>query len=59
MKAFTAPGTYEVRGEVVEGTGAQTWTATNFAGFYYDLDDNISTETMEIAAISGRTIAAG
>ncbi|MDP2216054.1 MAG: S-layer protein domain-containing protein, partial [Methanolobus sp.] len=59
MKMFTEPGTYEIRGEVVSGTGAQSWTATNFAGFYYDLDEDISTETMDIAAISTRTIAAG
>jgi S-layer protein (TIGR01567 family) len=59
MKMFTEPGTYEIRGEVASGTGAQSWTATNFAGFYYDLDDNISTETMNIASITGRSIAAG
>ncbi|MDG6244177.1 MAG: S-layer protein domain-containing protein [Methanolobus sp.] len=56
MKEFTEPGTYEVRGEVV--TGAQTWTAANFAGFYYDLDDNLSTESLTINAISTRTIEA-
>jgi S-layer protein (TIGR01567 family) len=55
MKVFTAPGTYEIRGEVA--TGSKTWTATNFAGFYYDLDDNISTETMTVNVTGTRTIA--
>ncbi|AFV23693.1 hypothetical protein Mpsy_1486 [Methanolobus psychrophilus R15] len=59
MKVFTEPGTYDIRGQVASGTGSQTWTAVNFAGFYYDLDDDISTESMEITGISIRTIAAG
>ncbi|MCK5109756.1 MAG: hypothetical protein KAR25_08700, partial [Methanosarcinales archaeon] len=48
----------EIRGEVKEGTAANplvgpaalTWDATNFAAFWYDLDDGTSTETLVIAA---------
>ena len=41
-KEITEPGTYELRGTVA--TDTYTWTADNFAGFYYDIDDNIKTE---------------
>jgi hypothetical protein len=34
----------EIRGHVA--TDSDTWTAEDFAGFYYDIDDNIATETM-------------
>lgn len=53
-KNITKPGTYEIRGSVA-GTvnGANnivedrfSWTANNFAGFYYDMDDNIKTEEL-------------
>jgi S-layer protein (TIGR01567 family) len=60
MKVFTAPGTYEIRGEVVT-TGAQSWDATSFAGFYYDIDDDISTESLAMTTSltnASRTIAA-
>ncbi|WP_321419746.1 S-layer protein domain-containing protein [uncultured Methanomethylovorans sp.] len=55
-KEITAPGTYQVRGTVVSGDGTATWNATSFAGFYYDLDADISSESMT-ATVSGRTIA--
>jgi S-layer protein (TIGR01567 family) len=54
FKNITKPGTYEIRGSVA-GTvnGANnivedrfSWTADNFAGFYYDMDDNIKTEEL-------------
>ncbi|MCK5307658.1 MAG: PGF-CTERM sorting domain-containing protein, partial [Zetaproteobacteria bacterium] len=51
MKEHTEPGTYEVRGTVVEDAGS-TWTAADFAGFYYNLDDDVSTETLTISGIS-------
>ena len=41
-KEVTEPGTYELRGQVA--TGNFEWTAQNFAGFYYDIDDNLGTE---------------
>ena len=47
----------EIRGEVKEGNTTNQlgpddleWDATNFAAFWYDLDDGTSTETLEIAA---------
>jgi len=50
---YTEPGTYEVRGEVQNGSEAFkgiTWDARNFAAFWYDLDDDISTETLTLNA---------
>jgi S-layer protein (TIGR01567 family) len=47
-------GTTEIRGEVVQLTGAQssaiTWDASNFAAFWYDQDDDQMGETLTIAA---------
>jgi S-layer protein (TIGR01567 family) len=44
----------EIHGEVVELAGAQTadivWDAYNFAAFHYDLDCDVTTETMRIAS---------
>ncbi|MCE8428144.1 MAG: hypothetical protein J5U19_07150, partial [Candidatus Methanoperedens sp.] len=49
--------TVEIRGSVVEGTGIQSWDASTFAGFWYDLKDNLKSETLSIQAnISGRDI---
>lgn len=46
--------TIEIRGEVVQLTGAQpsaiTWDAANFALFWYDLDSDLATETLTIDA---------
>jgi len=51
MKEYTEPGTYEIRGSVADD--AATWTPTNFAGFFYDIDDDIGTEELNVATISG------
>jgi len=53
---YTAPGTYELRGNVVNGTGAKSWDAQSFAGFYYDLKYNRSTETLKVIKVDGTTI---
>ncbi|WP_094226822.1 S-layer protein domain-containing protein [Methanolobus psychrotolerans] len=53
------PGTYELRGTVVEGEELLTWNPLNFEGFYYDIDEGIQTEKLELQSVSGRTIAAG
>jgi len=49
-----ADGPVEIRGEVVNTTGAQTgdilWSASNFAVFWYDPDDDLMTETLTIMA---------
>ena len=60
MKEYTAPGTYEVRGSVA--TGADIWTYENFAGFFYDLNDDIGTEELNVVtSVSGtsRSITSG
>jgi S-layer protein (TIGR01567 family) len=47
-------GTYEVRGTVINParTDSFTWTPYNFEGFYYDIDDDVGTESLD-ARISG------
>ncbi|RSD33610.1 MAG: hypothetical protein CI953_1459, partial [Methanohalophilus sp.] len=47
MKEYTEPGTYEIRGQVFEDKPGN-WTYANFAGFYYDLDDNLTSESLII-----------
>jgi len=48
----TTVDTVEVRGEVIRLDNATNdrieWNATNFAGFWYDLDDDLMTETLWI-----------
>jgi S-layer protein (TIGR01567 family) len=50
-KDITNPGTYQVRGTAA--TDTFTWTAENFAGFYYDIDDNLETESLRTTVIDG------
>lgn len=62
IKEITNPGTYEIRGSVATtynyGPTAYIWDATNFAGFYYDLDDNIASEKLTVIVDgNNRTIA--
>ncbi len=33
-----------------------TWTPQSFAGFFYDVDDGVGTETLTVKQLSGRTI---
>ncbi len=49
-------GTYDVRGSVINPskTSDFTWTPYNFEGFYYDIDDDVGTESLQ-AKISGGT----
>ncbi|OPY48580.1 MAG: hypothetical protein A4E49_03458 [Methanosaeta sp. PtaU1.Bin112] len=53
-KEITAPGTYEVRGQVA--TGNFEWTAKNFAGFYYDIDDDLGTEKLTTTITEGNKL---
>jgi len=53
-KEITEPGTYEIRGNVA--TDSFTWTADNFAGFYYDIDDNIKTEELTATITDGNKL---
>ena len=56
---MSEPGTYELRGTVAEGSDKLTWTPLNFEGFYYDIDEGIQTEKLEVLDISGRSIDDG
>ena len=52
------PGTYELRGTVHDEVFDTTvWTPFNFEGFYYNIDENVSTESLALTEdISGRSI---
>lgn len=54
----TEPGKYELRGTVHDETFNTTvWTPYNFEGFYYSIDENVSTESLTLTeGISGRSI---
>jgi S-layer protein (TIGR01567 family) len=56
MKEITEPGTYDVRGKVASGTANQNWDASNFAGFYYDLNDNVATESLSVSDVNGNVV---
>ncbi len=56
-KEITDPGNYEVRGSVA--SGAANWDASNFAGFYYDLNDNVETENLSVSDLKGNVIQKG
>jgi S-layer protein (TIGR01567 family) len=51
-------GTYELRG-TVSVDEAFEWTPLNFEGFYYNIDEGIGTEKLEITELSDRTIDDG
>ena len=59
MKEIIEPGTYEVRGQVASGADDFEWTAANFAGFFYDLNDNVETESLSVSNIDGNVIDEG
>ena len=44
----------EIRGQVA--TGNFEWTVNNFAGFYYDIDDNLGTETLTTTITEGNKL---
>jgi S-layer protein (TIGR01567 family) len=54
----TEPGTYELRGTIHDETFNTTvWTPYNFEGFYYSIDENVSTESLTLTeGFSGRSI---
>ena len=51
-------GTYEVRGTVINParTNNFTWTPYNFEGFYYDIDDDVGTESLDARITGGNKI---
>jgi len=57
FKQVIDPGTYPIRGQVVSNSQDFSWNAANFAGFfYYDLNEDITTESLSVSGISGRVI---
>jgi len=56
-KEITDAGTYEIRGSVASGEAS--WDASNFAGFYYDLNDNVETESLSVSDLDGNVIGDG
>ncbi|MCD6146318.1 MAG: Ig-like domain-containing protein, partial [Methanosarcinales archaeon] len=50
------PGTHDIRGTVFNTTEKPTWDHMNFEGFYYDIDDDLGTEKLQVETISGNTI---
>ncbi|WP_406661182.1 S-layer protein domain-containing protein [Methanolobus sp. ZRKC3] len=55
---MSEPGIYELRGTVAEDEKLK-WTPLNFEGFYYNIDEGIGTESLEIRELSGRRIDDG
>ncbi len=55
-KEIVDPSTYEIRGTVatVEDGAVFEWASSNFAGFYYNIDDNLGAETLTIT-VTGDT----
>ncbi len=54
-KEITEPGTYELRGAVADADF--TWNSQNFAGFYYDIDDDLGTETLTTTITEGNKLS--
>jgi S-layer protein (TIGR01567 family) len=59
MKEIKEPGVHVVAGAASFGTGNFTWDASNFAGFFYDIDDNVETESLSVSNIEGNVIPEG
>uniref|UniRef100_UPI00272E6A0D S-layer protein domain-containing protein n=1 Tax=Methanococcoides sp. TaxID=1966350 RepID=UPI00272E6A0D len=54
---MSEPGTYELRGTIAENESL-TWTPLNFEGFYYNIDEGIGTESLNLT-LNGRNIDDG
>ena len=54
-REITEPSTYEVRGSVSTVVNGETvaWDPSNFAGFYYDIDDDIGNEKITMTITEG------
>jgi len=52
--AVGAVDSVEIRGQVA--TGNFEWTVDNFAGFYYDIDDDLGTETLTTTISEGNKL---
>lgn len=59
LVAVAQADAFEIRGTVAEDNGARYWDGTTFDWLYYDLDNNVRSEFLNLTAdISGRTIQA-
>ena len=56
VKEYTEPGTYEIRGTIAGDDTTTEWTTNEFAGFWYDLDDDEGSETLTIE-VASETVA--
>jgi S-layer protein (TIGR01567 family) len=57
-KEINDPGTYEIRGTVTDiGMGTVEWDVSSFAGFYYDIDDNLGNEKITMTITEGNVLA--
>jgi S-layer protein (TIGR01567 family) len=57
-KEIIEPGTYEIRGTVTDiGMGTVEWDVSSFAGFYYDIDDNLGNEKIMMTITEGNVLA--
>ncbi|MCQ1534976.1 PGF-CTERM sorting domain-containing protein [Methanosarcina sp. KYL-1] len=59
MREIKYPGVHVIGGAASFGTGNFTWDASNFAGFFYDLDDNVETESLSVSNIDRNVIPEG
>ncbi|AKB24808.1 hypothetical protein MSMTP_1339 [Methanosarcina sp. MTP4] len=59
MKEIREPGIHVIAGAASFGPGNFTWDASSFAGFFYDLDDNVETESLSVSNIDGNVIPEG
>jgi len=55
-KEITDPGSYEIRGQVqkVEDGATPSWTSKTFSGFYYDIDDDLGNEAIQMIITNGK-----
>jgi S-layer protein (TIGR01567 family) len=54
---MSEPGTYELRGTIAtEADSTFTWTPLNFEGFYYDIDEGLSSESLTFTYSGSRNL---
>ncbi len=55
-KEITEPGTYAIRGAVKNVVDGETpsWDPKTFVGFYYDIDDNLGNENIQMNIANGK-----
>ncbi len=59
-KVITAPGTYTIRGTVASSNlvdNSFTWDPQTFAGFYYDIKNDLGTENLKFVLAEGNKLS--